>query len=410
MKKLINLLVGILLLIIIPTANAVIIQTNVKGSDAIWLAGRIDLEIPAEVDLWPNGLVRHDVMTPEEILETLPPGFAVNAGDIISVLNPANGGISFVLGFGGRTFAPDGDVLPGSNIDSFGGISGYLGPKGALVGVFLGNEIPDGEAPEPIDFSSSNQAIDFDMLNPELGQVFFIGDGVNSTTAAQEFIVPAGATRLFLGVPDALGFNGAPGSYDDNDGFYTIRLGINEGLDNDSDGMLDSWELAFGFDPENPADADEDADTDGVNNLDEFRAGTNPNGSAIVDECTLDADGDLQVDALTDGLLFLRHMFEIHGESLTNDSVAAGCTRCSASDVEVFLDQCAATNTSDIDGNGQIDALTDGLLTIRYIFGVRGAALINNSVGDACERCTATEIESYLETMMPAPELVIDSQ
>ena len=29
----------------------------------------------------------------------------------------------------------------------------------------------------------------------------------------------------------------------------------------------------------------------------------------------------------------------------------------------------------DVDGNGQIDALTDGLMIIRYMFGLRGASL-----------------------------------
>lgn len=37
-----------------------------------------------------------------------------------------------------------------------------------------------------------------------------------------------GATRLFLGIPDGFGFVGAPGAYDDNDGSYRVRIGINE--------------------------------------------------------------------------------------------------------------------------------------------------------------------------------------
>ena len=125
------------------------------------------------------------------------------------------------------------------------------------------------------------------------------------------------------------------------------------------------------------------------------------NGSLIVDECTLDTDGNKHVDALTDGLLSIRHMFEILGASLVNDSLAKGCARCTASAIETFLDRCASTGATDIDGNGQVDALTDGLLIIRYIFGIRGAALINNSVGDACQRCTTTEIQDYLKTLIP---------
>ncbi len=40
--------------------------------------------------------------------------------------------------------------------------------------------------------------------------------------------------------------------------------------------MLDAFETANGFDPLDPADASQDADSDGFNNLQEFLAGTDP--------------------------------------------------------------------------------------------------------------------------------------
>ena len=36
----------------------------------------------------------------------------------------------------------------------------------------------------------------------------------------------------------------------------------------------------------------------------------------------------------------------------------------------------------DVDGNGEIDALTDGLLTLRYLFGLQGDTLINGVVAE----------------------------
>jgi hypothetical protein len=119
------------------------------------------------------------------------------------------------------------------------------------------------------------------------------------------------------------------------------------------------------------------------------------------DECTLDADGDERVDALTDGLLFIRHMFGIQSASLVNNAVASGCTRCSETVVSAYLDQCIAQGTSDIDGDGVVDALTDGLLIIRYIFGIRGDSLIEESVANDCSRCTVPEIEAYIQGLMP---------
>jgi peptidyl-Lys metalloendopeptidase len=119
------------------------------------------------------------------------------------------------------------------------------------------------------------------------------------------------------------------------------------------------------------------------------------------DACTLNADGNANVDALTDGLLFIRHMFGSRGKSLIDDAVGSGCTRCTAPEIEAFLDQCTTSGVSDFDGNGEIDALTDGLLSIRYIFGIRGASLIDNSIGDGCTRCSAAEIETNLQEHMP---------
>jgi len=45
--------------------------------------------------------------------------------------------------------------------------------------------------------------------------------------------------------------------------------------------MGDNFETANGFDPTNPTDASEDADQDGITNLDEFLAGTNPHDTVL---------------------------------------------------------------------------------------------------------------------------------
>jgi hypothetical protein len=210
------------------SAGAVVIDITVDGGDAIFLAGRTDLVIPAANLPWPGGMIRHGGATPEEILETLPPSLAVTAGDVIRVADPAVGGVNFFNGLGPPFFGPGGDGLSGSNLFSFGGISGYIGPQGPLTGVFLDNNVPNvGPAPATLDFSPAGLGIDFPTLSPALGQIFYIGDGV-SGAVFQEFTAPVGATRLFLGIPDGFGFVNGPGAYDDNDGAYRVRIGINE--------------------------------------------------------------------------------------------------------------------------------------------------------------------------------------
>jgi len=208
--------------------QAQVYDVTIDGSDAIWLAGRTDVVIPPASDPWPGGLARHGGPTPEEILETMPSFISVAAGDVVKALDPAVGGVSFFNGFGAPLFGPGGNGSSGSSLTSFGGISGYIGPQGPLVGVFLSDAIPTSGPPPTLDFSPSGMGTDFLSITPLLGQIFYIGDGKTSGGAFQEFIAPAGATRLFLGIPDGFGFGGEPGAYDDNDGSYRIRIGVNE--------------------------------------------------------------------------------------------------------------------------------------------------------------------------------------
>ena len=104
---------------------AITFDITIDGSDAIFLAGRTDLTIPQASDPWPGGMIRHDNPTPEEIQETLPPIISVSPGNVIQVLDPAIGGISFYNDFGAPIFGPDGDAGGFTNLSSFGGISGF---------------------------------------------------------------------------------------------------------------------------------------------------------------------------------------------------------------------------------------------------------------------------------------------
>jgi hypothetical protein len=207
-------------------------DVTIRGSDAIFLAGRTDLVIPPANKPWPEGMLRHAYPTPEEILETHPPTVPVSAGQVVRVISVASGWIHFFnnnpLAPPTPAYRPEGDGAPGSSkLSSFGGISGYIGTRGALVGVFLGPTIPNAGPPDPIDFGApTGPGTDFVTLSPRLRQIFFIGNGKTRQGVLQEFKVPPGATRLALGIPDGYDFRGAPGFYDDNDGHYRIRIGV----------------------------------------------------------------------------------------------------------------------------------------------------------------------------------------
>lgn len=67
----------------------------------------------------------------------------------------------------------------------------------------------------------------------------------------------------------------------------------------------------------------------------------------------------------------------------------------------VFTIATAFGQGLDVDGNGSYGALTDGLLIIRYLLGLRGTALINGAIGVGPTRSSAATIEAYLGALTP---------
>lgn len=112
---------------------------------------------------------------------------------------------------GGCSYAgPDGTGAYSNGEEN--GISGLTAPLNSLVGVFLGATAPDATAaPGSLWFDSTNA--DFTTLSPVLKQVFFIGDGLTGTGTVQRFLVPEGATRLFLATHDGYGWYNNSGSF-----------------------------------------------------------------------------------------------------------------------------------------------------------------------------------------------------
>jgi hypothetical protein len=115
---------------------------------------------------------------------------------------------------------------------------------------------------------------------------------------------------------------------------------------------------------------------------------------------TDDIDGDGETEPLTDGLLKLRWLFGFRGPTLIAGSVdTTDCTRCTAEAIDLYLTSIAPQLDIDLSG-GSPQALTDGLLNLRWLFGFRGAALVNGAVNlDECDRCTAEEIDDYITSL-----------
>jgi hypothetical protein len=103
---------------------------------------------------------------------------------------------------------PDGALGERWTNEAENGISGISqAPLDALVGVFLGPDLPSATAaPDKLDFSDAGLGLNFSTLAPALKQVFFIGDGLATGDVVQQFQVPIGATRLYLATHDGFGW------------------------------------------------------------------------------------------------------------------------------------------------------------------------------------------------------------
>ena len=216
------------------------------------------------------------------------------------------------------------------------------------------------------------------------------GDGVANNSDA----FPLDATETTDTDGDGIGNNSDPD--DDNDGVDDADdpwpLQSEYTKDSDEDGMPDEWELRFDLDPNDPSDAEGDLDSDGITNLQEFLNGTPASGS-------IDIDGNTKYDALTDGLLVLRHMFGLTDDELTAGTIATDAQYTSAVEIQERITLLG--DLVDIDGNGEIDALTDGLIVLRYLFGLRGDSLVVGVLASDATRTSYEAIEAHLESLTP---------
>mgnify|MGYP001319930304 CR=1 FL=1 len=120
---------------------------------------------------------------------------------------------------------------------------------------------------------------------------------------------------------------------------------------------------------------------------------TKPNLSSV----PWDVDDDGKAEALTDGLLFLRYSFGLRGDVLVQGVVSESSSYTAAIEVEQAVARVIKAS-GDIDGDGEVKPLTDGLLLLRYLFGLRGDALATGVVGQGALRTGNVALETYLES------------
>jgi hypothetical protein len=126
--------------------------------------------------------------------------------------------------------------------------------------------------------------------------------------------------------------------------------------------------------------------------------------SALPVACNLDADANNGVRMTSDATLAFRYILGRRGGSLVT-SVKQGALNNAA--IEQNLGVLYGARYLDIDGNGVIDAATDGVLLLRALLGFRDDALIANALGTAPPngtwRSTATAIRTHLSNVCGLP-------
>jgi hypothetical protein len=191
------------------------------------------------------------------------------------------------------------------------------------------------------------------------------GDGVANNADA----FPLDSTETTDTDGDGVGNNADAFPSDPTETVDTDGDGVGNNMDgdDDNDGVIDA-------DDASPLDPTNDSDGDGLaNNADAFPLDntetTDTDGDGVGNNTDVDDDGDGVIDI--------------------DDPYPLDSTRQSQ-------------KLLDIDGNDKVDALTDGLVILRYVFGLRGDVLIGGVVADDATRKTAEEIEAYLATLIPS--------
>jgi hypothetical protein len=95
----------------------------------------------------------------------------------------------------------------------------------------------------------------------------------------------------------------------------------------------------------------------------------------------------------------LRYAFNLRGDSLVAGAVAHSSTMTSE-EIEDSIEN--SSQMTDIDDDGELNALTDGLLLLRYLFGLRESNLVDGVISETATRHTEAEIMQHIENHMPS--------
>ena len=119
--------------------------------------------------------------------------------------------------------------------------------------------------------------------------------------------------------------------------------------------------------------------------------------------CNLDVDGDQAFDRV-DAMLALRRVFGLEGGVLRSGLPAPdACTTRQGDVLANFIDNQRTPTSAlgslaplDLDGNGRVEATTDGLMLLRIALGLSGTAVTSGAIGSEATRSDWASIRTYI--------------
>jgi len=119
----------------------------------------------------------------------------------------------------------------------------------------------------------------------------------------------------------------------------------------------------------------------------------------------LDVDGDGKVTALGDGLMVIRKLFgaAFAGDALTSKAISPTATR-NTDEIHAYIQTGIDNGLLDVDKDGKTTALGDGLMIIRRLFGAAfsGDALISKAISPTSPYFGASDASSLVAATIDA--------
>ncbi len=118
------------------------------------------------------------------------------------------------------------------------------------------------------------------------------------------------------------------------------------------------------------------------------------------DDMCMDIDGNGEVTTLSDGIMLTRYLLGYRGNNLVDNNLGNNATRSTASSIVSYIESHISTGCYDVDGNGSLNALTDGVLLMRYLSDLQGDALTTDAIGAGATRTNSASIQNYLSSII----------